>query len=262
MSTTVSTCGDAVGTRQGYRRHKAAGEPACDPCKAANAAVARARRAAKKASTPAASTTAAPVIPDKAISYLAIAKESVSWWSTSRGHVDPEDETQTVLEDGSVSVPTERFLAALIIEQIEEHRPAVLLVSHDDAVTLSRVDPWWPKRIPETKPAIVDEPTSWVFESDGNRARHLASTNPAMIILAARIQEDRADFERQQLEPAGQRVQGATVARGRMFRELREYEQPHEEPTPIPEGHPILRQESFIGAVVPKKRSLPWSGRR
>lgn len=39
----------ACGTPSGYRKHQRAGEVACEPCRAANAAAARARRAAAAA---------------------------------------------------------------------------------------------------------------------------------------------------------------------------------------------------------------------
>jgi hypothetical protein len=253
------------GTRAGYRAHRRAGEAPCPACRTANALYAKEQRAKKaKAAAPAAETALAPVVPDEAIKYLSLAEEGVSRWSTSLGWVEPQTGSLTVVDDGSLGLPVGERLIELIVEVVEEHRPAVLLISKTDVIALGRFDQSFTKKLP-CKVAVVEAPASWVPDPDGSLARHLAASNTRMITLADRVRRDRQELEREQVEgPAPHRIQGAVVNRGRMFRELGRFEKPKELYEPLPQDSPARRHESWLGSGLPPKpkRRLPWSGRR
>ena len=256
------------GGRAGYRKHRKTGETPCPAARAAEAAYAKERRAKATPSAPAAD---APAIPEGAVTYLSIAEEDVSRWTTSFGYVEG---SQTVtVNDGSIGLPVGQGLINRVLDLVEKQRPAVLLVSKDDATKLGRFGQLL-TGLPRVKAAVTEDPTSWVPSTDGSRARHLAASSTGMITYAARVLEDRRDLdeqiEQQEHLPAGRRIVGATVAKGRMFKDLGTYEKPgihrlvtidgeqvevpvYEE---LPHGHPALVNEVWSGPPLKKRRGL------
>jgi hypothetical protein len=241
------------GTRRGYQRHRKAGEEACGPCLEANRAYFRDRRAGeKKQEKPPAAVETAPAIPDNATRFLSIAQEASARWAVAAGYVDAAG-AQTIAFDDTVGLPVGDLLIGRLLELLEEHSASVLMVGRRDVVLLGRHEPKFASRVSPAKPAVVDEPP-W-DPADGNRARHLAAASGPMITYTARVRESRAELDRELAsEEPKHRVVGATVGRGRMFdrRELGEYEAPRVEYKELPQGHPALMRESYIGGSDPK----------
>jgi hypothetical protein len=251
----------AHGTRAAYRIHRKNGETPCPDCRAAEARYNRERRAAKaRPSTPAAD---APAIPEEAIKYLAIAEEGIGRWVTSFGWIESGGSQAVTIDDGSIGLPVGEQLINRVLDLVEKQRPAVLLVSRSDATKLGRFGQLL-LELPGCKIAVAEDPASWVRATDGNRAHHLAASSVGMIGHAAHVLEGRQELEKQiEQETSGRRIVGAVVDRGKMFRDLGEYEAPKVEYDPIPSDHPAARQESWVGVIAPPKKSRGrWSGGR
>jgi hypothetical protein len=267
----VSTC-PCGGDRAGYARHRKAGEMPCADSLAANREYSRRRRAeTKKKSAPvepvALTAPAAPDIPETGIKYLSLAEEGGAYWSTSVGFVDPATGAQTVIDNGSLGLPVGERLIELVVELVDHHRPTVLLISEGDARRLGRFDPWLAKRVPDCKVAVIDPPTSWVFETDGSRAQHLARTNVGWITRADRVQHDRAELEREQLEPVDPRrnpdaYRYGVMKRGKLI-DVGKFEVPETVYEPIPANHPALRSQNWTGVILPERKGgRGWTGGR
>jgi hypothetical protein len=190
-------------------------------------------------------------IPDDAIRFMSLAQEGIGRWAVSAGYVEREGASPTIVAEETIGLPVGDRLIERLLELLKEHGAQVLLVGRGDAVLLGRFDPGFSSRLSPAKAAVVDEPTSW--DPASNRARHLAASSAPMIAYTARVRETRQELER---ELAGEgpkhKVVGAVVDRGKMFENDNRFIQKDPVYEELPQGHPALTRESYVGGSDPR----------